>query len=263
IDFDGVHAVAKALLGGVAFDWPREGTLSLKIARALVAGVEAKQAEIDMRSDANGFEIARFAIADFGGATLAVKGRIDATPQSQRGAVTLDLDARALDGILALLEKLAPQAGDQLRRSARHLTPLTLRAALAVDTGAGRSTAAKVKIDGRAGTLRVALQGEAGGGGGTISGHGLAPRARGAGGVTGGGGCAVGRRGECSADRTHRARPLRHRRQAAGAAGRGGQRSARRRTCCRWAARGWYTQYREQRHDSPWRSHEPRRRTQP
>ena len=165
IDFDRVHAVAKALLGGVAFDWPREGILSLKIARALVAGVEAKQAEIDMRSDANGFEIARFAIADFGGATLAVKGRIDATPQSQRGAVTLDLDARALDGILALLEKLAPQAGDQLRRSARHLTPLTLRAALAVDTGAGRSTAAKVKIDGRAGTLRVALQGEAGGAG--------------------------------------------------------------------------------------------------
>src|SRR5262249_61574655 len=75
IDFDRVHAVAKALLGGVAFDWPREGTLSLKITRALVAGVEAKQAEIDMRSDANGFEIARFAIADFGGATLAGQRR--------------------------------------------------------------------------------------------------------------------------------------------------------------------------------------------
>ena len=34
-------------------------TLSLKIARALVAGVEAKQADIDVRTDANGFEIAR------------------------------------------------------------------------------------------------------------------------------------------------------------------------------------------------------------
>src|SRR5262249_59923819 len=78
------------------------------------------------------------------------------------GVVTLVHDARVLDGSLAMLEKLAPQAGDQLRRSARHLTPLTLRAALAVDPGAGGSTAAKVKIDGRAGALRVALQGEAG-----------------------------------------------------------------------------------------------------
>ena len=38
-------------------------------------------------------------VADFGGATLAVKGRIDTEAQSPRGAITLDLNARALDGI--------------------------------------------------------------------------------------------------------------------------------------------------------------------
>ena len=124
IDFDRVHAVAKAVLGETTFDWPREGALSLKIARALVVGIEAKQAEIEMRSDANGFEIARLAIADFGGATLAAKGRIDAKAQSPHGAVTLDVDARALDGIVALVEKIAPEAGGQLRRSAARLTPL-------------------------------------------------------------------------------------------------------------------------------------------
>jgi AsmA-like C-terminal region len=161
IDFDRVHAVAKAVLGDTALDWPREGALSLKIARALVAGVEAKQAEIEMRSDANGFEIARLAIADFGGATLAVKGRIEAKAQSPRGAVTLDVDARALDGILALLEKISPEAGDRLRRSAGRLTPLTLRAAVAADPAAAGSAAAKIKIDGRAGAFRVALQGDA------------------------------------------------------------------------------------------------------
>ena len=164
IDFDRVHAVTKAILGDLAFDFPREGTLSLKIARALVAGVEVKQADIDVRTDANGFEIARLAIADFGGATLAVKGRIDAKTQSPRGAVTLDLDARALDGIVALMEKIAPQSADQLRRSAGRLTPLALRAAFGLDpTEGGKGAAtAKIKVDARAGALRVALQGEGG-----------------------------------------------------------------------------------------------------
>ncbi|HYY37165.1 MAG TPA: AsmA-like C-terminal region-containing protein, partial [Xanthobacteraceae bacterium] len=161
IDFDRVHAVAKAVLGETTFDWPREGALSLKIARALVAGIEAKQAEIEMRSDANGFEIARLAIADFGGATLAAKGRIDAKAQPPHGAMTLDVDARALDGILALVEKIAPEAGERLRRSAPRLTPLTLRAAVSLDPAAAGSAAAKIKIDGRAGAFRVALQGDA------------------------------------------------------------------------------------------------------
>ena len=163
IDFDRIHAVAKAVLGETTFDWPREGTLSLKIARALVAGIEAKQAEIEMRSDANGFEIARLAIADFGGATLAAKGRIDTKAQSPRGAMTLDVDARALDGLVALLDKIAPEAGDRLRRSAGRLVPLTLRAAVSVDPAPAAGAAAKIKIDGRAGAFRLAMQGDAAG----------------------------------------------------------------------------------------------------
>ncbi len=163
IDFDRIHAVAKAVLGETTFDWPREGALSLKIARALVAGIEAKQAEIEMRSDANGFEIARLAIADFGGATLAAKGRIDTKAQSPRGAMTLDVDARALDGLVALLDKIAPEAGDRLRRSAGRLVPLTLRAAVSVDPSPAAGAAAKIKIDGRAGAFRLAMQGDAAG----------------------------------------------------------------------------------------------------
>jgi hypothetical protein len=163
IDFDRIHAVAKAVLGETTFDWPREGALSLKIARALVAGIEAKQAEIEMRSDANGFEIARLAIADFGGATLAAKGRIDTKAQSPRGAMALDVDARALDGLVALLDKVAPEAGDRLRRSAGRLVPLTLRAAVSVDPAPAAGAVAKIKIDGRAGAFRLAMQGDAAG----------------------------------------------------------------------------------------------------
>src|SRR5260370_34771148 len=136
IDFDRVHAVAKAVLGDTAFDWPREGALSLKIARAVVAGVEAKQAEVEVRGDARGFEIARLAVADFGGAKLAVKGRVGGAAPSSRGPLTRDVDARALDGVVALVEKIAPAAGEQPRRSAARPTPPPFAAAAGFDPGA-------------------------------------------------------------------------------------------------------------------------------
>ena len=163
IDLDRINALGKALLGDAAFDWPRDVTLSLKVGRAIVAGLEAKQTDVNMRIGANGIEIDKLAIADFAGASLAVKAQID-TKAQPHGTMTLDFDARTLDGLLVLLEKSAPQAADQLRRSAGRLTPLTMRASLAVDPGAAGSTAATAtfKIDGRAGVSRLALQGDVG-----------------------------------------------------------------------------------------------------
>ena len=163
IDLDRINALGKALLGDTAFDWPRDVTLSLKVGRAIVAGLEAKQTDVNMRIGANGIEIDKLAIADFAGASLAVKAHID-TKAQPHGTMTLDFDARTLDGLLVLLEKSAPQAADQLRRSAGRLTPLTMRASLAVDPGAAGSTAATAtfKIDGRAGVSRLALQGDVG-----------------------------------------------------------------------------------------------------
>jgi uncharacterized protein involved in outer membrane biogenesis len=164
IDLDRVNALSKALLGGTAFDWPRDVTLSLKIGRAIVAGVEAKQTDVNMRIGANGIEIERLAIADLGGAALAVKARIDTKAQTPRGALTLDFDARTLDGLVILLEKFAPQAADQLRGYAGRLTPVSLRASFAVDPGPAGSALANAtfKVDGRAGASRIALQGDVG-----------------------------------------------------------------------------------------------------
>ena len=117
-----------------------------------------------MRIDASGVEIDRFSVADFGNATLAMKGRIDTQAQSPRGTITLDLDARALDGITALVEKFAPRAAAELRRSAGRMTPVSLRASLAVESAeknvSGAATITRFKADGRAGAFRLALQGE-------------------------------------------------------------------------------------------------------
>jgi uncharacterized protein involved in outer membrane biogenesis len=163
IDLDRVQDIATAMLGDTAAAWPRAGHLSLKVGRALILGVEARQADVNVRIDANGIDIDPLTIADFGGAALAVRGRIDTRTASPRGTVTLDLDARALDGVLAVMEKFAPETAEQLRRSAPRVAPVLLRASLTMDPGAATNApaSAKLKVDGRAGTFRLAVLGDA------------------------------------------------------------------------------------------------------
>ena len=260
IDLDRVNLVAKAVLGGVAFDWPRRGALSLKIGRALIAGVEAKQTDVNLRLGAHGLEIDQLAVADFGGAALAVKGRIDTKAQPPRGALTLDLDARGLDGVTAALEKFAPQAADQLRRSAGRLTPLVLRASLAVDPSAPGATAAagKFKIVGRAGAFRVALEGDAGAAGDALKLDNLAALAAAKMNVSarldGEDGAAlvelIGLDRFVVADKAAR---------TADADGKG---AARRRACDRWPACCRCARHLDQRHDTSCRAGKPKRGTQ-
>jgi large subunit ribosomal protein L24 len=163
IDIDRVYALAQAIAGDTKFAWPAQGALSLTIGHASVFGVEARAAEVNLRLDANGLAIDPLMVADFGGAALAVRGRIDTKSLSPRGAITLDLDARTLDGILTLVEKLAPDAAEQLRSSAGRVTPILLRASLIMDPGSTSNVLAnaKFKADGRAGMFRLAVLGDA------------------------------------------------------------------------------------------------------
>ena len=167
LNVDRVQTITKAMLGDTAFDWPREGTLALQIGRILVGGVEAKQSDVRVRIDRDGLEIDELTIADVSGMALAAKGRIDTRGQLPRGAVTLNLDARSLEGVTMLVEKFAPQAADQLRRLGGRVSPVALRGTLELDpaaTGSRGTTnaSARFKVDGRAGTFKVALQGDTG-----------------------------------------------------------------------------------------------------
>jgi hypothetical protein len=115
IDLDRAYALAQGVFADTTFEWPREGALAITLGRAAVAGVEARRAEVNVQFDERGLAIERLAIGDFGGAALAVKGRIDTHLSSPRGAVTFDLDARALNGVAALIEKFSPPTAEQLR----------------------------------------------------------------------------------------------------------------------------------------------------
>ena len=139
IDLDRAHGLLKGLFDGSVFEMPREGLLSAKIDRATLAGVEARRADVNVRFDANGLNIERLAIGDFGGASLAITGNLDTRAQAPRGAIKLDLDARRLDGVATLLERLSPQVAAELRRNAGYVAPAKLTASLAVSPGAASS----------------------------------------------------------------------------------------------------------------------------
>jgi large subunit ribosomal protein L24 len=167
LDLDRAQSLLLASLGA-PLDWPREGTLAIDIGRTAVAGVEAKDLTVKMRRDPGGLDVERLAIGDIGGAKLAVSGRIDTHESVPRGAMTLDLDARSLDGMAMLIGRFSAPVADRIRRTASRSVPAKLHASLVLDRDAagtsGASTSAKLKLQGSAGVFRLDLQGDAGGG---------------------------------------------------------------------------------------------------
>jgi uncharacterized protein involved in outer membrane biogenesis len=167
LDLDRAQSLLLASLGDMPLEWPRAGTLAIDIGRGTVGGVEANDIAVKMRGDRGGLDIERLAIGDIGGAKLTVGGRIDMREAAPRGSVTLDLDARSLDGMAALIGKFSRPLADRIRRTASRSVPVKLHTSLvmerdAADASSG-ATLAKLKLQGSAGVFRLDLQGDAGG----------------------------------------------------------------------------------------------------
>ncbi len=165
LDVDRVQALLGTGLGGVPFVWPREGTLAIDIGRAVAGATEAKDINIKMRGDAAGLDIERLAIGDIGGAKLALTGHMvnhgNGAAAAARGAMTLDLDARNLDGVATLVERVSAPAAERIRRMAGRTVPTKLHGTLAIEDGAGANALAKLALAGSAGVFRLDLRGDA------------------------------------------------------------------------------------------------------
>jgi large subunit ribosomal protein L24 len=165
LDADRLYPLARAILGNGALDWPRQGSLSLKIDHATLQGLEARQSDVKVRIDPDGLDIERLTIADLSGMALAVNGRIDTRGQSPRGTVALNLDAHSLDGVARLTDRFAPRAAEELRRRGGGLVPLVLHGSLAFEPAAigagGAAGFGRFSLDGRAGKYLASLQGDA------------------------------------------------------------------------------------------------------
>jgi large subunit ribosomal protein L24 len=159
LDLDALMSFADAARGATTFEMPREVTLGIDIDRATIAGIEARQVSARLRRDGNGLQVERFSVADLGGTSFDARGQIETASLAPRGRMNLTLDARNLDGVVALAAKFAPDAAEPLRRMAPSLSPAKLSATLSLE-GAGAGTTAKLAIEGRSGAMRLSLLGD-------------------------------------------------------------------------------------------------------
>jgi uncharacterized protein involved in outer membrane biogenesis len=157
LDIDATLRIVQSALPGVGMDFPARLALAFDIGRATVAGIEAVDAKAKLTLDDGGLVFERLTVGDLAGAALDVKGRIEGPWTAPRGNLTLDVSGARLDGVLAMLAKVSPVVADGLRPMAPQLGPAKLRVSLDVGATAAPATAvARARIEGSAGSLRVA-----------------------------------------------------------------------------------------------------------
>ena len=158
LDIDAGLSFGKALLAGSHMEWPRDMTIAADIGHATIAGLEARNVSAQVKVEAGGLQIDRLSVADLSGAAFSARGRV-ATSPSPQGSVTLDLDARDMTPVIALLARFAPKTAGVVERGAPAMAPAKLHALLTVD-GAAPKAQAKLNVDGRLGAVHLAFNGE-------------------------------------------------------------------------------------------------------
>ncbi|HEY0442273.1 MAG TPA: AsmA family protein [Xanthobacteraceae bacterium] len=166
LDIDATIGLIKTALPDASFDIPGELSLSLDLGRATVAGVQARTAKAKLKLDPSGLAIERLTVGDLAGAAVELSGRVQAPWSAPRGTLTLDLSGNRLDGVAALLERIAPALASPLRSVAPQLAPAKLRVGLGFEplaSAGAAATSARLRVEGTAGALRIALTAESSG----------------------------------------------------------------------------------------------------
>ena len=158
LDVDAALAFGKALLAGSGIERPHDMAIAADIGHATIAGLDARDASVRLKVDAGGLQIDRLSVADLGGAAFSASGRIVTAPSPQ-GSIDVNLDARDMTPVTALLARFAPKAAVVLGRAAATMAPAKLHAQLTVEGDAPKALA-KLSLDGNLGKVRVAVNGE-------------------------------------------------------------------------------------------------------
>jgi large subunit ribosomal protein L24 len=166
-DADGAIALARLFSAGAGstgatFDWPGEIGITADLGRATLAGVEAKDASARLELDRSGLRIESLTVADFGGAALTARGRIDTPAKPSGGTLNLGLKAERIDGLVALAGLASPEAADWLRANAIRALPAKLDAALTIEPtpSGGTKSLGRAKLTGTLRGIAVALTGQ-------------------------------------------------------------------------------------------------------
>lgn len=108
LDIDAVLAFARSAFEGSAFERPRDVALTVDVGRATVAGVDVKGVSGTFKLDPAGITFDRVRVADLANAAFSLNGRMEGGLDAPRGTISFDVEARALDGTVAVLSKYWP-----------------------------------------------------------------------------------------------------------------------------------------------------------
>jgi large subunit ribosomal protein L24 len=178
LDLDALYAFSRAALAGTGLEMPRELALAVDIGKATFAGVDANKVNAQLKFDAGVLQIDRLAVAELGGASLDIKGRIDELSSQPRGSVTLSLDASALAGLAKVVAKVAPGAAEPFRRFADRLAPANVHGSISFERASSGQTNAKLGLNGQLAAMKVNLTGEATGDPADVAGASVAMQAQ-------------------------------------------------------------------------------------
>jgi hypothetical protein len=167
LDVDGVLAFGRTALDGTAMERPRVISLNVDVGRATVAGIDVRGVSGTFKLDPEGLTFDKVRVADLANAAFDLNGRMEGALDAPRGTVTFDIDARSLDGTVAVLSQYLPQVAGPLRQAAPKITPLKTRATVGIEpvssTDQGRNRKIRLALDGTAGPLRMKIGAEASG----------------------------------------------------------------------------------------------------
>ncbi len=161
LDLDALYAFSHAALGGTGLEMPGEVELAIDIGKATFAGVDANKVNAKLKFDAGVLQIDRLAVAEVGGASLDIKGRIDELSSQPRGSITLDLNASALAGLAKVVAKVAPGAVEPFRRFADRLAPANVHGSISFERASSGQTNAKIGLNGQLAAMKANLTAEA------------------------------------------------------------------------------------------------------
>src|SRR5437867_963920 len=137
---------ARAAFDGSAVERPREIALTVDIGRASLAGVAVRGVSGTFKLDPAGLTFDRVRIADLADAAFNLNGRMEGALDAPRGTVTFDVDARGLDGTVAVLAKFLPRVAEPVRQAAGKITPLKARATLAIEPASATNLRGDSKV---------------------------------------------------------------------------------------------------------------------
>ena len=110
LDIDGVIGFGESALSGLGLERPGEVALAMDIGRAKIAGFDARNIAARLKLDASGLAIERLSVGDLGDTSFVATGRIQ-TQSPPGGSITVNLDARDLNGIAGADGKVCAGAG--------------------------------------------------------------------------------------------------------------------------------------------------------